>query len=314
MLGALALAVLVAVLVAGCARGGVSGGTTNGTTSGSDVQGSLVFGGLTRTYTVHLPPSYDGVTTVPLFLVLHGRLGTGSGMIALSGMNTTADEDGFVAVYPDGYERGWADGRGTTPADKAGVDDVGFLSTLIDTLATRYRIDTHRVYVTGLSNGGIMTERLACDLAGKIAAAVAVAGSMSVYVSQHCTPARPVPFLVIQGTADPLVLYGGSVTEPPTPDELLSAAATTATWVALDGCTGAPTLGNVPNTAHDGTSVSSTTYSGCAGGSSVAEYVVQNGGHTWPSGEQYLPKTLIGATTHQIDNATIWDFVRGFSL
>ena len=194
------------------------------------------------------------------------------------------------------------------------MDDVGFLSTLIDTLESQYRIDSKRVYVTGLSNGGIMTERLACDLANKIAAAVAVAGSMSIYVLQHCAPTRPVPFMVIQGTADPLVLYDGNVTEPPTRDELLSAADTTAKWVALDGCGGTATTSNVPDTAHDGTSVIASTYTGCAGGSSVVEYVVENGGHTWPSGQQYLPKAMIGATTHQIDNTTIWNFVRGFTL
>jgi polyhydroxybutyrate depolymerase len=181
-------------------------------------------------------------------------------------------------------------------------------------MATTYHINRRRVYAAGLSNGGIMTERLACDLAGKIAAAVAVEGTMSVYSSQHCAPERPVPFMLIQGTADPLVPYSGNLTNPATRDELLSAADTTAKWVALDGCTNMPTPAKVPDTAHDGTSVSSTTYTGCAGGVLVATYVVQDGGHTWPSGEQYLPVSLIGATTRQIDNATIWDFVRAFSL
>ena len=93
---------------------------------------------------------------MPLLLALHGRLGDGKGMATLTHLSQVADQYGFIVVYPDGYQRGWADGRGATTADQAGVDDVAFLSTLIATLSGEYAIDARRIYATGISNGGFM--------------------------------------------------------------------------------------------------------------------------------------------------------------
>jgi polyhydroxybutyrate depolymerase len=113
------------------------------------IDGALVFGGRRRTYHIHVPPSYDGTRAVPLVVALHGRGGRGAGMMALTHFDRVADHEGFIVVFPDGYRRSWADGRGSTPADRAGLDDVAFIARLIDTLSVTYRIDPGRVFGPG---------------------------------------------------------------------------------------------------------------------------------------------------------------------
>src|SRR5215475_5226043 len=109
---------IMTLLLAACQRHSAGSTGTATTPISHDIDGAMRSGGLTRTYHVHLPAAYNGATSLPVILIFHGRLGTGEGMITLSHMNTASDQNGFIAVYPDGYERSWADGRGTTPADR----------------------------------------------------------------------------------------------------------------------------------------------------------------------------------------------------
>src|SRR5215472_12367126 len=127
----------------------------------ADKEMKLAVDGRHRTYTYHIPRGYDGTQAVPLVLALHGRLGQGSGEERLSHFDKVSDGHGFIVVYPDGLHRSWADGRGGTPSDRKGVDDVKFLSNVIDNMEARYKVDPSRIYVTGMSNGGFMSGRLA---------------------------------------------------------------------------------------------------------------------------------------------------------
>ena len=177
------------------------------------ITGSIMWGGLTRTYRLHVPATYDQSRPMPLIIALHGGGGTGARMekLTLDGFNTLGDKEGFLVVYPDGIENHWNDGRATvkyrTIRDK--VDDVGFISALIDRLVQERQVDENRVYVTGISNGAMMSFRLACELTGKIAAIAAVSGNLPYDLAPHCAPARPISVLMISGTADPLMPYGG---------------------------------------------------------------------------------------------------------
>jgi polyhydroxybutyrate depolymerase len=316
----LAVIAITTMLLVACQHypaGSITTGATAtmaATPASHDIDGSIQSGGLTRTYHVHLPLSYNGAASLPVVFIFHGRLGTGEGMITLSHMNTTADQDNFIAVYPDGYERSWADGRGTTPADKQHIDDVGFISTLIDTMSNQYHGDPHRIYATGISNGGFFTQRLGCQLADKIAAIVPDAATLTTALAATCALSRPIPYLLIQGTDDPLVPFNGGSVSLDGSGTALSEADSVAKWASLDGCAGTPATTSVPDTAHDGTEVTLTRYPGCKQNVAVAVYVVQGGGHTWPSGQQYLPVSVVGRTTHQIDNSTIWNFLKGFAL
>jgi polyhydroxybutyrate depolymerase len=285
----------VALAAGGCAaiRAYAAGATTH----------RIVSGGRTRTFLVYAPAGRGG--PMPVVLLLHGSTGDGAGMLGLTGFDRVADADGFIAVYPDGYRRSWADGRGVSPADQAGVDDVAFLGAVLDDVDAHYPADRSRTYVTGISNGAMMAHRLGCDLAGRITAIAPDAGGMSVATSLACHPSRPVPVLDIQGTADPLVPYGGGeVTVPGTGAQrgpLLSAPDTAAAWNRLDGCAGGPVSSRVPDSADDGTTTSIQRW--CGG--EVELYTVTGGGHTWPGGVQYLPAAIVGRTARDFDASTV---------
>jgi polyhydroxybutyrate depolymerase len=276
----------------------------------ADAKGSIEVGGLNRTFALHLPAGYDGSKPVPLVLALHGRLGTGEGQAKLSHLDKVSDEHAFIVVYPDGVDRSWADGRGTSPAEKKSVNDVRFLSSLIDKLSQEYSIDTKRVYAIGMSNGGFMSGRLACELSPRIAAVAIVAASLSENLAATCHPKKPVSVMVIQGASDPLVPFtGGALGKNGDRGNVLSHATTIHKWTQIDKCTGEPAKGNIADGSGDGTSIDVRIFSHCDAGTEVRDYTVLNGGHTWPGGWPYLPEMLIGKTSKNMDaSEAIWDF------
>ncbi len=207
---------------------------------GADVTGQLTFGGRVRTYVEHRPPGFR--PGLPVVLAFHGGGGTAAGMARISGLDAVADQHDFVVVYPQGVGNSWAGGKGDTPADTAGVDDVGFTAALIDHLAAEDGIDTRRVFATGLSSGGFMTQRLGCQLADRIAGIAPVAATLIGTIAQTCAPSRAMPVLEIQGTADPLVPYAGGHVRGRGPggNPTLSAPATIAHWASVNGCATSP--------------------------------------------------------------------------
>ena len=293
------------------AGGPASGGPASG---GTDQARWLESGGMRREYLIHLPAGASSAAGLPVVIALHGRLGTAQGMSTLTHLDRVADRHRFAVVYPQGYQRSWNDGRPNTPAHRDGVDDVAFVSALIHHLAAADRVDASRIYVTGISNGAMLTERLGCELAGQLAGIAPVAGPMPVVMAASCHPVRPIAVLEIHGTADPLVPYGGGQVRGGggSGDVVRSVPWTFARWRAIDRCVGPPTAAALPDRAHDGTGVSVSRGTSCAAGAPVALYTVTGGGHTWPGGVQYLPKILIGATSRQFDaSEVIWTFFSG---
>jgi polyhydroxybutyrate depolymerase len=265
-------------------------------------------GGVAREYLLHIPASYDARQAVPLVLALHGGGGQAVGMERMSGLDALADRDGFIVAYPQGLDRHWNDGR---TADVSKADDIAFVKTLVSDLETRYRIDPHRVYATGISNGAFFSLRLACDLGGTFAAVAPVAGSLPVGFMPRCE-GSPVSVLMINGTADPLVLYngghvGGGFIKG---GESIPVQQAAAAWASLDGCAATPNESALSSAAApDGTTTQAASYSGCARNASVVLYTIDGGGHTWPDGPQYLPKALIGPVSHNFNaSETIWQF------
>jgi len=275
-----------------------------------DARETITVDGTQRTYRLHVPPSYDSSKPAPLVIALHGRLGTGEGQERLSHFDKVSDEHGFIVVYPDGLERSWADGRGGTPADKNGLNDVKFISALIDQLRKEYRINAGQVYVTGMSNGGFITARLACDLSDKVVAVGIVAASLSVNTADSCSPSKPVSVAVFQGSEDPLVPFaGGEMGKNTAGGMILSHEQSVKKFAQLNRCSGKPQLEHIPDAANDGTTIEVTHYLSCLDGAEVRGYAIQNGGHTWPGGMQYAPAPMIGKTTHNLDaSETIWEF------
>jgi polyhydroxybutyrate depolymerase len=208
------------VLGAGSARAAFPAG---------DSSQDLPFGGVTRQYLVHVPPGYDGATPVPLVVDIHG-LGSNAGQQrAISGMRPLSDAGGFLVVYPQGLHNAW---NANICCGNRGIDDVGFIRAVVAAVSAQANIDPQRVYVTGLSNGGAMSQRLACDAADLFAAAAPMAFPLAYLPATGCQPSRSIPVLTVMGLTDMLVRYDGAFG---------SALGTFAYWRDVDGCgSGAP--------------------------------------------------------------------------
>ncbi|KAA1249596.1 esterase [Mycobacterium simiae] len=283
--------VLMACLV-GCSEHHVSAAA-----HARDQAGTLRFGGLNRTYVVHVPPG----PPAGLVLNLHGGGGTGAGQQALTNFDSVADANNLLVVYPDGYDKSWADGRGASPADRRRVDDVGFLVALVTKLRDDLAVPAGHVFATGLSNGGFMSNRLACDRADVFAAVAPIAGTLGAGVA--CNPSRPVSVLEAHGTADRVVPFkGGVVRGRGGVSQAISVSTMSDRWRAANGCQGDPSVEELPNVG-DGTVVRRFDSRSCAAGTEVVLYQIDNGGHTWPGGKQYLPKAIIGSTTRAFDGS-----------
>src|SRR4051794_9131918 len=171
---------------------------------------SIEHGGLTRTYRLHIPPSYDGSRPVPLVLAFHGGGGPSLNAERGFGFNPLSDLHGFLVVYPQGVENHWNDGRTSPRFPKATeIDDVGFIRSLIDHLTRTCKIDPQRIHATGMSNGGFISHRLGWELSGILASIAPVAGTLGRDVAAIFSPAHPVHVLHLHGTKDRAVPYQG---------------------------------------------------------------------------------------------------------
>jgi polyhydroxybutyrate depolymerase len=264
--------------------------------------------GLRRTFRVYVPAAV--ASPAPLVFVLHGGGGTARNIERSVTFNALADRFGFVVVYPNAVDRTWNDARHSAEirSQRENIDDVGFISALIDLVSREMRIDRRRIFATGISNGGFMSQRLAVDLSERIAAIAPVAAGMAPGLAARFPPSQPVSVLVMNGTRDPLVPYhGGRVLrrgETIDTDEIIRM------WVQHNRCVTPGVTVLMPDTdPDDGTRVRKTTYTGCAGGADVALYAIEDGGHTWPGGSQYLPRGIVGRVCRDIDaTRVIWEF------
>jgi polyhydroxybutyrate depolymerase len=258
-----------------------------GLPSPGDHAHTLLVNGIERHYIVHLPrPARRG--PLPVVVLLHGAGGTGRRVAASTGFSAEADRRGFVAVYPDGVDHSWNDGRYA-----GGVDDVAFVRTMLDTLAREVVVDARRIYAAGISNGSMLAHRLGCELPGTFAAIAAVSGGMPSAIIAHCVTGPLVSFIGFNGTADRLVPFEGG-------GGLESATASAAHWATADGCNGAPAAAFLPERApSDGTRIRRWTWSGCAPGTAVTLYAIHGGGHSWPGGYQSR-LAVLGVTSREI--------------
>lgn len=281
--------------------------------SAADSQGTLQVGGVTRTFTVHRPDGAPPRGGFPMILVFHGGGMQAPAMQRLTHMDAVADARGFIAVYPNGIDRHWNDGRSSIRNPQ---DDVGFISALIGDLEHSSPVDSHRVYATGISNGALFAERLGCDLSSRIAGIAPVAGSMPTTLAPSCHPGRPVAVMQIDGTGDPIMPFNGGAVATfggrGEGGDVLSVAATTAMWARDNGCRrpAAAITATLPRIAVlDRTTITSTAYTGCEAGGAVRQFTVLGGGHAWPGGVQYLPPAIIGWSSRQMDaSRAIADF------
>lgn len=260
-----------------------------------DFHRAMRSGGRDRVYDVHVPETVNPAQPSPLVILLHGvpRL---SGMAVITGFDEVADRFGYIVAYPRAFQTlDWNVGcEICSSAAINDVDDVRFIRDLIDDLASQVAINRSRVYVAGFSQGALMTHFLGCELAGEIAAFGSVAATMIDEVEESCSPSGAAPWLFIQGTEDSEFPWEGRVGEL---SSTISARATIAAWVGLNGCSPNPSVTELPDTEEDGTTVTLEEYRSCSGGADLDFYVVSGGGHTWPG----APVDFVATKSLEID-------------
>ena len=264
---------------------------------------TMMYGGLSREYRIYVPASYSAAHAAPLVLNLHGYTSNDWQQELYGDFRPLADTAGFIIVHPNGTPDAnnnlyWNAGFSAT-----GVDDAGFLTTLIDTLEAHYNINPRRVYSTGMSNGAIMSYYLACH-SNRFAAIASVTGTLTLGGYQQCSPVRPTPIMEIHGTADGTVPYNGSTLFEPI-DSMVSY------WVRFNHCNPTPTVTNVADiNTTDGATAVHYVYTGGLGGTTVEHFKVINGAHTWPGAA-----INIGVTCEDFSaSSEIWRFFNQYRL
>ncbi|HSO32797.1 MAG TPA: PHB depolymerase family esterase [Labilithrix sp.] len=259
-----------------------------------DLDWKLTAAGKERVVHVHVPKGYDRAKATPVVLNFHGLGSNADQQILLSGMNDKADQATFVAVHPEGtgVSQSWNAGACCGTAASDAIDDVGFVSKIIDELQSKLCVDARRVFATGMSNGAFLSHRLACELSNRVAAVAPVAGVLGI---PTCNPTRPMSVFQFHGTLDGLVPYDGNPTMG-----FPSVMQTLSSWAGRSGCSTTPR-----ETSKKG-EVTCVTFDGCKGGAEVNLCTATGGGHTWPGG---VPVPSLGHTTTDINATdTMWDF------
>lgn len=272
--------------------------------------------GVERTYRVYLPNSFEKTTPAPMVFALHGGGGTGANfeeVVSSGTLTAAADARGIILVMPDGIDKRWNSGRPEIFNGSESYDDVGFIETVIDTMIQKYGVDSSRVYATGISAGGFMSVKLALDLSEKIVAIAPVTAQMA-ETQDGAVPNNFVSIMIINGTDDPLAPYeGGCITVPGFPDcsrgMVLSTEETIDNFRAFNLCSNPAKIDPLLDNVQDDTSIEVFRYYGCEEGTEVVLVKVIGGGHTWPSGAQYLPASIVGPLSNEINaSEMILDF------
>lgn len=277
-----------------------------------ETNGSVVTGGQTREYLLHVPASYDSAKPTPLVISLHAGATWPAHQMNLTRWNRAADANGFIVVYPSGTPeflgivRAWRTWRAGLGLDQ----DVQYISDLIDSLRSAYNIDPRRIYANGMSNGGGMAYVLSCTMSNRIAAVGVVAPAQSL-PSKWCADRSPIPVIAFYGEADPIVPYNGGPmgdlfnhVKPIFP----AARDFVANWAKRNQCAPEPVHSKV------GADVTRLKYRDCTDNATVAFYSLAGSGHTWPGGKP-MPEWRVGRTSDTIDATNeMWTFFREHPL
>lgn len=271
--------------------------------------------GLKRKYLLHVPPQYNGTTSLPVVIYLHGSGGNAE-TAKKDKLNRSADKFGFILLAPEatgesklGKVRGtWNGGHWDTGTCCGDADDVGFVAQMLDEIEKKLKIDTKRIFATGLSNGGLMTNRLACDLSDRIAAIATVAPAA---IPSECHPRRLIPVMDIHGTADTCNPFDGSKPTNPicrnAPYTRMPPQKVLNYWLKANQCSQAT------EQIYQKGGASCLSYQGCADNAEVVFCKVEGMGHAWPSG---MESKMLGVypVSYDISTDQIWEFFSRHSL
>lgn len=275
---------------------------------GPGVKHTITVNDREREYFVFAPPSTEDDGPVPLVIPVHADGFDTNAMANLTGYNALAQEEGFIVAYPEAIARIWRVRMFGGKFHRERINDSEFIEAMLDDMLGRYNYDPNRVYAIGMSAGSQMAIQLACDISGRIAAAVSVAGPMPTVLADTCNPTEPVSVMFVQGTVDGLYPFeGGRMTLgafDPVLGEIanvgiLSARGQAELWAAFNECVGNPNVRTVPDLdPTDGVITTVEEFLDCAEGAEVTLYINEGGGHTWPGQDEFLDDALSGPTPH----------------
>lgn len=265
--------------------------------------GQFVYQNRLRTYWMYLPKNYSPTEKLPLVIQMHGFTLDGKFHMQYTDYNKIADTARCIVVYPNGIDKRW--NSGTFFFVQSTVDDVGFLSELIDRFHLKYNIDLEKVYAGGYSAGGFMSYKLACDLSNRIAAISPVVASMVYDNINSCVPARHFPVMACNGADDPITAYNGFPLNFPSIDSIKKF------WQEKNLCNSNPRIDTLADKDRNDNSRAVTyTYENCGNNVTTKFYKILKGGHTWPGAPNYF-LGVIGNTNNDIQwSSESWNFFK----
>ncbi|VAV90994.1 hypothetical protein MNBD_ALPHA06-2062 [hydrothermal vent metagenome] len=271
---------------------------------------------------VSFRPANPGANALPVLFVLHGGGGSAKQIRKHFSFDVLAKKNRFMVIYPDGLEKHWNDARqGGTVKLFTGKkpDDVGFLRQLAALLVANGEADADRIYVTGVSNGGMMVQRLLCEASETFAAGASLIANLPAALAD-CAPAKPRSILLINGDADPLMPQnGGGVGFRQKRGFVLSTMKSFDHWAAVNQCAATPTSNQLPNQNQtDGTTAAKFVADDCLPAHKVQLISIAGGGHTVPTLrapskrlKARLRTRILGATNRDFEaKQMIWDFLQ----
>ncbi|HET9304576.1 MAG TPA: PHB depolymerase family esterase [Candidatus Sulfotelmatobacter sp.] len=332
--------------MAACAAVGLALAVATQTLQAQETKEKVTVDGVDREFNVRLPSGYDSQQHYPVVILLHGMNQDPDDIERLTRFDELADKDGVIVVYPaalhgrwnvgvrpqqrprmgPGPRRRWGYPGGGYPGGGGGYpggqrpnrepdqqhrmgppEDVAFINQMLDQIGSKFSADSSRIYAVGLSAGGMMSLRLGCAISERFAAVAAVGAAMP--KTMVCVPSRPVPAVMVNGTSDPVVPYGGG-TEHNLNLQTLSVEDSAKAWAKINHCAEKPEHSKLPAHGKGGMETKVETFGGCQQNAQVVLYSVKGAGNTWPGGEQYEAEKAVGKTSSDLDtNQVIWSFL-----
>src|SRR5688500_2496040 len=302
---------------------GASPMVCSATQAATEARGTVQVQGREHTFSMVLPDGVGSGRRYPIVMALHGGGGNSRRAAMITGLGRYVDRYKFIAVFPDSGGGPWNDGRETT---RGFGGDVALLRAVVQKVVETSNGDPRRVFVTGISNGGMMVQRLAGDASDVFRAYAALVGNLPSGLSGRCNPRRAVPIVLMSGTADRLMPFeGGNLPGAArrrrggagVGGSVMSAPASVQFWVRVNGCRNEKAEA-LPDKKNDGTRVIVHRFANCRSGGEVVFYEIQGGGHNWPGGagpRRPRVQRLIGNVSQEIDaTSVVLQFFRRYGL